>query len=207
MTAIIRKSIVTCVLTAMMISLGAGCTAFRIRIREQDPEATEPLSANSDQNDLLPWGNMLAEDILQKFPAPAGDRPILVDMGIQNRTRTHIELKALTDTITTRLLDSGRIQLVNAERRDDLLREQGYQLQNCTPETAVQIGKQLGARYMLTGSLVEISHESGRQVRASKQKDVYYQLTVQVTDLETGLIAVQKQRDRLRRASKPIIGW
>ncbi len=60
---------------------------------------------------------------------------------------------------------------------------------------------------MLTGSLIEIGQESGREVRASKKEDVYFQLTVEITNLETGLIEVTKQRDRLRRASKPLIGW
>jgi PBP1b-binding outer membrane lipoprotein LpoB len=99
------------------------------------------------------------------------------------------------------------MRFVNASRRDDLLREQGYQLANCTPETRNAVGKQLGAKYMITGSLVEISQKSGREVRVSRKEDVYYQLTVELTDLETGLIEVRKQRDRLRRASKPIIGW
>ncbi len=51
------------------------------------------------------------------------------------------------------------------------------------------------------------ARESGREVRVSRKQDVYYQLTVEVTDLETSLIAARTQKDRLRRASKPLIGW
>ncbi|MGQ9662829.1 MAG: penicillin-binding protein activator LpoB, partial [Kiritimatiellia bacterium] len=156
----------------------------------------------------LTLADQMANDILSHpFPPEGEDKPILVTLGIQNRTQTHLDMKALADTIETRLLNTGKIRLVNASRRDDLLKEQGYQLANVTPETRVQIGKQLGARYMMTGSLVEIEKESGREVRVSKKQDVYYQLTVEITDLETGLIVLRKQRDRLRRASKPIIGW
>ena len=88
-----------------------------------------------------------------------------------------------------------------------LLKEQGYQLANCTPETRRSIGKQLGAKYMLTGSLTEIETESGKQVRVSKKQDVYLQLTVELMDIETGLLTVRKQVERMREASKPIIGW
>jgi curli biogenesis system outer membrane secretion channel CsgG len=88
-----------------------------------------------------------------------------------------------------------------------MIKEQGYQLANSTEATRVQIGKQLGARYMITGSITELGAETGRQVRASKQEDVYYQLTVDITDLETGIIVTRKQRDRLRRRSRPIFGW
>ena len=61
--------------------------------------------------------------------------------------------------------------------------------------------------YMLTGSLVEIKKESPRQVRASKQEQVFYQLTMEITDLQTGLIAWTTQKERLRGASKPLVGW
>jgi hypothetical protein len=96
---------------------------------------------------------------------------------------------------------------VNSSRRDDLLKEQGFQLANCTEDTKVAIGKQLGAKYMITGSLVEIRRKEGKGIVLKKDEDIYYQLTVEVTDLETGLIAVRKQLDRLRRASKPVLGW
>ena len=141
------------------------------------------------------------------FPAQGEDPAILAAMGIQNRTKSHLDMKALSDTISVKLLDTKKMRFVNAARRDDLLREQGYQLANCTQETRSAIGRQLGANYMLTGSLVEIEKSSGREVRVSKKQDVYYQLTLEITDLETGLIAVRKQKDRLRRASKPLIGW
>ena len=64
----------------------------------------------------------------------------------------------------------------------------------------------MGAKYMLTGSLVEISRQSPRQARVSEQEDVSYQLTVEITDLETGLVVVRKQPDRMRTATRPIIG-
>ena len=192
----------------LAVSFLAGCAAFRTSIEDKDPETAGPLTAKYDQSDLLTWGELVTTDILaHPFPPQGEDNPILVPMGIQNRTASHMDMKALSDTVTTKLLETGRLQVVNAARRDDLLKEQGYQLANCTEETRAQIGRQLGAKYMLTGSLIEIGQESGRQVRVSKKKDVYYQLTVEITDLETGLIVLRKQRDRLRRASKPLIGW
>jgi PBP1b-binding outer membrane lipoprotein LpoB len=60
---------------------------------------------------------------------------------------------------------------------------------------------------MLTGSLVELKKKSPRQVRVSSQEEIYYQLTTEITDLETGLIVWTKQQERARTAGKPIIGW
>jgi uncharacterized protein (TIGR02722 family) len=128
-------------------------------------------------------------------------------MGIENRTDEHIDTKAITDTIRTKLINGGKVSFVNESRRDALMKEQGYQLANSTPETQTLIGKQLGARYMLTGSLIKIKKDTPKQLSLSKLEKVYYQLTVEVTDLQTGLIAWTMQKDRVRGASKPVLGW
>jgi len=200
---------VTVLNTVLAVALASlsGCTAWRGSVGATAPSKAPAITARCDQADLLTWGQVAAETILSHPFPPAGEsQPILVDMGIQNRASTHIDTKAITDTITTKLMDSGKVRLANATRRDELLKEQGCQLANCTEQTRVQIGKQLGAKYMLTGSLVEISRQSPRQARVSKQEDVSYQLTVEITDLETGLVVVRKQPDRMRTATRPIIG-
>ncbi len=188
--------------------LTGGCAAFRQSVTEQDPLRARTLTAKYDQRDLISWTEEMARLILAHPFPPEGETGVIVaPLGIQNRSRTHLDTMALEEAITTHLLESGRVRLINTARRDDLLKEQGYQLANVTPETRVAIGKQLGAKYMLTGSVMEIESRTGRQVRVSKKEDVFYRLTMEVTDLETGLIVLRKQIDRMRQASKPIIGW
>jgi penicillin-binding protein activator len=201
-----KKHVLSVAVLGLAVGL-SGCSAFKVSVDDKEPEKASTLTADYDQRDLLSWAKLMSGDILAApFPKDASN-PIMVVMGIQNRTTEHMDTKALEDSITTELMNSGKMRFVNASRRDDLLREQGYQLANCTQESRTAIGKQLGAKYMITGSLIEISQQSGREVRVNRKEDVYYQLTVEVTDLETGLMELRKQRDRLRRASKPIIGW
>lgn len=196
-----------CVLLAVA-SLGTGCRAFRSSVHEVDVAKAKPMDASYDYSDLRWLGNSVGGDISAwKSLDQEGRKPILVVMGIQNRTTRHIDTKAITDTIRTVVINSGKADFANESQRDTLLKEQGYQLANCTPETRVQIGRQLGARYMLTGSLVEIRKEEPRQVRVSKSEEVFYQLTIEITDLQTGLIAWTTQKERARGASKPVVGW
>lgn len=191
-----------------LIATASGCAAFRQSVTDVHPTETKTLTAKYDQRDLLSWTDEMARMIMHHpFPPEDQTGAILAPLGIQNRSKTHLDTLALEEAITTKLMESGRVRVVNTARRDDLLKEQGYQLANVTPETRVAIGKQLGARYMLTGSVMEIETETGRQVRVSKKEDVFYRLTMEVTDLETGLIVLRKQVDRMRQASKPIIGW
>ncbi len=195
---------------AMVALLGSGCSAFRASVHNDDVNtaAATPLDTGYDFGDLRWLGETVSQELIA---APVLDqlphKPILVVMGIENRTDEHIDTKAITDTIRTKLINGNKASFVNESQRDNLLREQGYQLANCTPETRTMVGKQLGARFMLTGSLVKITKDSPRQVRLSRQEQVYLQLTVEVTDLETGLIAWTTQKERVRGASKPLIGW
>jgi penicillin-binding protein activator len=194
----------------MVAALGSGCSAFRASVHNDDVStaAATPLDTGYDFGDLRWLGETVSQELIA---APVLDqlphKPILVVMGIENRTDEHIDTKAITDTIRTKLINGNKASFVNESQRDNLLREQGYQLANCTPETRTMVGRQLGARFMLTGSLVKITKESTRQVRLSRQEQVYLQLTVEVTDLETGLIAWTTQKERVRGASKPLIGW
>lgn len=200
------NTIMTTALSLAIISL-TGCAAFRQSIDDKDPQTASTLTARFDQRDLLDMANQITSDILKASFPRDGETPVIAPLGIHNNTRTHLDVNALEDTIVNDLLNSGKMQFVNTKRRDDLMQEQGYQLANATESTRVKIGRQLGAKYMLTGAITEISQRSGRQVRASKQEDVYYQLTIDVTDLETGLLVLRKQRDRMRRQSTPLFGW
>lgn len=198
------------VITTTALIIGTGCSAFRASVQNEDvgTASVKPMDTGYDFGDLRWLGESVGLDLLAAPVMDQGGRkPILVVMGIENRTDEHIDTKAITDTIRTKVINTGKASFVNESQRDNQLREQGYQLANCTPETRVLIGRQLGARYMLTGSLVKITKDTPRQVRLSKQEQVYFQLTIEVTDLETGLIAWTTQKERVRGASKPLIGW
>jgi uncharacterized protein (TIGR02722 family) len=186
----------------------SGCSAFRRSVSQTDLSNPVLYDARYGYADLRSWGKAVGDTIVgSDFVKGLKASPIFVVMGVQNRTTQHVDTKALTDTMRTTIMEAGKAQFVNESRRDDLLKEQGYQLANCTPETQAAIGRQLGAGYMLTGSLVEIKKESGRQVRVSAQEEIYYQLTMEITDLTTGLIVWTKQEERALTTSKPLFGW
>ncbi len=204
----IASRLFTLILSALI--LGNGCSAFRSSVRNEDvaTASAKPMDTGYDFGDLRWLGESIGSDLMASpVLGLSGKKPILVVMGIENRTDEHIDTKAITDTIRTKMINSGKADFVNESRRDTLLQEQGYQLVNCTPETRAMIGRQLGARYMLTGALVKITKDTPRQVRMSKKEQVFFQLTAEITDLETGLIAWTTQKERVRSASKPVIGW
>lgn len=189
-----------------VVAGGSGCAMFRASTTTVDVNQEIHMKEKFDYSDLRKLTEEIATEI-EGFLDQHQPAPIFVVAGVQNRTSDHVDTKNLTDRVRTLMFKSGKAQFVNESRREDLLKEQGYQAANATPDTQAAIGRQLGAKYMLSGSLVEMKTTSPRQVRISKQKLNYYKLTFEVTDLESGLLAWTTEKEFARQASQPLIGW
>jgi len=185
----------------------SGCAAFRASTSTVDVNRDTHMKEDFDFVDMRQISQSIADEMISTFLERQGEPPIMMIPGIENRTSQYVDTKGLTDRMRTEIFRSGKAQFVNESRRADLLNEQGYQAANVTPETQVMIGRQLGAKFMITGSLMEMSQRSPRQVRVSKTKENYYKLTLEITDLETGLLAWTTEREFARAATLPLIGW
>lgn len=203
-----NRFVLAALTSSASLVLLSGCAAFRASTTDVDVDKEKHFDADYDYSDMRKISQAVSSELrdsgfLGKFAEP----PIFMIAGVENRTSNYVDTKGLTDKMRTALIQSGKAQFINEARRDDLLKEQGYQAANATPETMVSAGKQLGAKFMLSGSLMEMRDDSPKQVRISKQKLNYYKLTVEVTDLESGLIAWTTEKEFARQASLPIIGW
>lgn len=197
---------ISIVLSCVLI-LG-GCAMFRIKVKDTDVNKMPELDARYGPQDLRRLGEEISTEIATcSFITKQQDAPIMIIYGIQPRTTTFVDTQALTDRIRTTVMKTGKIRFVNESRREQLMKEQGFQAQSATDDTRAAIGKQLGARYMLTGALVEMQKQTGAQVRVSKTELMYYQLTVDITDLETGIMAWSTQKEFAREKRMPLIGW
>ena len=206
MKTIVRVSVVGLVLISLVML--NGCAAFRIRVKDDDVSNLPAFDAEYGAQDLRRLSKNIADEIANSnFIKNQKNSPIMIIYGVQPRTTTFVDTKAMTDRIQTTLIQTSNIRFVNRSRRDELMKEQGYQAANATETTQTAIGKQLGAKYMLTGALIEMKKQTGRQVRVSKSELIYYQLTIDITDLETSLIAWSTQKEFAREARKPLIGW
>jgi uncharacterized protein (TIGR02722 family) len=203
-TELLAKGMVVCV----AVALCGGCAAFRAKVRPVDVEEERHLRETYDYSDMRNITEAVAEEVLaSKFLAAEEAAPVVMIAGIENRTRQYVDTKALSDRLRTILLKSEKMKFVNAARRDALMAEQKFHQKNVTAETRVAMGRQTGAKYMLTGSFIEMEKTSPRQVRVSKKKVNYYKLTIEVTNLETGLIDWTTEKEFAREARLPLIGW
>lgn len=195
-------------LLALALAFSTGCAAFRASTADVDVEQPKHMSQNYDYTDMRNITESVVNELLASpFLSGQAQPPVMMVAGVQNRTTRYVDTKSLTDRMRTALIQSGKAQFVNEARREELLKEQGYQAAHATPETQAAVGRQLGAKFMVSGSLIEMESESARQVRVSKQKVSYYKLTIEVTDLETSLITWTTEKEFAREASLPLIGW
>lgn len=165
--------------------LVAGCAS---EVSYEDPGEADPMSTAFEFSDLNIVASRMVESMLT---SPAGRkitaddaRPIIVVMPVQNRTDQHIDTEAVTDTVRTRLIQSGEFRLVDKPTRGMQKEEILWQRQGgmVDKEKAVEYGKQFGAQYIMFGSVVSFNAEKGRTTRKT------YQFTLNLLDLNTGLI-------------------
>jgi curli biogenesis system outer membrane secretion channel CsgG len=106
--------------------------------------------------------------------AAAGDKPRIAVLEIKNKADNqywwHGGGEAAQDVFVTELVKSGKFSVIERERLNAIMQEKGLNLSgDIDPATAMQIGKLLGADYMLAGSVTEYGEDSaeahGRGVR------------------------------------------
>lgn len=99
------------------------------------------------------------------------------------------------------LTNSGKVQFVDKEARGDIADEYDYQNSGTTSEeTKKSTGGQIGADFIINGRLDSIVQEVG------KEKTVYYKLTLNLTNLKTGVIAWTNYKQIRKTFKKKSVG-
>lgn len=108
-------------------------------------------------------------------------RPVIVVGTVANKSHEHINSETFIKDIEKAIIKNGSVRLVQAgEKRQELRTERDEQNQGYTsPETAKKWGLELGADFILQGTINSIVDSY------KKDKVVYYQVDLELTDLET----------------------
>ncbi|ASJ70476.1 penicillin-binding protein activator LpoB [Granulosicoccus antarcticus] len=189
----------------MIFSLLGACATTR----SIDPESTTHYDASYDFSDKKEIVDSLTQSLLGSPSIPTETvKPIIVIYGIDNETSEHISTSGITDDIRLSLIKSGEYRFINRKQRANLQEEADYQYAGFVPpEQRVTEGRQLGADFILSGTLRSIEKKQPKQIRLSKRKLVYYSMNLELTNLETGEISWADNVEIARESSRPIIGW
>lgn len=190
---------------ALMVMM-AGCSAST---RDLSPDEVIHYDEGYDFSDKKAIVNSLVASLVNNPPLVArNDRPVLIVYNVANRTDEHIETSGITDDIRQEILQSGKARFVNEVQRETIQRESDYQYGgNVSPETRIARARQVGAEYMISGTLRSITKNQPKEMRMTKKTLQYYSLVLELTDLQTGLIEWTDNVEIVRESKTPIIGW
>ena len=172
--------------TGVFALIISGCSSTAV-VKYKDAKSPQLISADFSSSDLQQIVQSMVDSLLS---APAvvqltNQHPpiILVDQ-VRNKSMQHVDTESITDSIRTKLIASGKFHFIDRSTDQAALAEIKTQREGGLVDSlkAVQIGKQLGAEYLLTGNITEIQQSN------EKVTDVYFKITLNLKNLTTGLL-------------------
>lgn len=174
-------------------------------VKYGDAQATETVNTDFGSTDLQAIAHSMVQDLLQFPPMEAvthRERPVIFIDGIQNNTDEHIDMQSITDSIQSDLIQSGKYRFVDPDALNRVKAQFNYQTKSglVDPAKAVQVGKHLGAKYMLYGNMASITKNDGHT------RDVYYKFTLKLMDLSTGVLEWSSEKEIRKTRKRAILG-
>lgn len=161
----------------------AGCQ--RRTVSRIDPAETVDLSGRWNDTDSRLVAEEMINDVLSRpwlgrFEARTGREPVIIVGEVRNRSHEHIDAETFIRNMEREFVNSGLVRVVQgAEFREQIRLERADQQEFASPETMARWRQEIGADYMLTGTLNSIVDEHRRD------RIIYYQVNLELTDMET----------------------
>lgn len=179
------KNTFTAIIFLVAILVFSGCADRKVS-RVNSNEVID-LSGRWNDTDSRLVSEEMIKDLLGARWLPVYEskhnnaRPVVVVGTVTNKSHEHINSETFIKDIEKAIINNGSVRLVQAgEKRQELRTEREEQNQGyVSPETAKKWGLELGADFMLQGTINSIVDSY------KKDKVVYYQIDLQLTNLET----------------------
>lgn len=191
------------VVTVFMATFLTGCTSTLVNYA--DAQAVESLTKDFGSTDLQLIANKMVEDMLT-FPVVVEltqkRRPVIFVDRIYNKTQEHIDTESITDTIQSKLINSGKFRFVDMTSAKSMVDQLNYQKNSglVNQTTSIKAGGHIGAEYMLNGNLSSIVKIAGAK------SDVYYKFTLKLQNVQTGIVEWSGEKEIRKSSKRPTFG-
>ena len=188
------KQVILALAVALFAVALAGCGPTYVRGDEVADLDDYAMSTGLDKRDLEKLfdeniASLMESAVVSKWkeePEP----PVISIFPIANETSEHVgdQLQALLAKMETKLINGGVATVVDHARQDQLIQEVMKQQGGAFDESrSAEVGRQLGARFFLTGKVYDSAE------RSDDERRVQYFLFMKVVDIETGVIRWQNE--------------
>ena len=170
-------------IVVLSLFLSAGCA--RKVVTRIDPNQQVDLSGRWNDTDSKLTAEAMMKDVLARpwltnFTKVKGKQPVVIVGIISNKTDEYIQPETFINDIQRELINSGMVRVVqNSVLREAMRKERGDQQQFASQETAKKFGKELGADFMMFGTVINTPDQEG------KRKLNVYQVDLTFADMET----------------------
>lgn len=178
-----------------------GPKAF-VKGRYDDVEKENLLNDQWSETDMQKAVKDLVTSVIShQSIANAKTPPVVMVTQLQNKTSEHIDTQSIMDMIRVELMNSGKVEFIDKEARQDIKDEYDYQNSGVvSEETKKSPGSQAGADFILNGRMDSIVQEVG------KDKTVYYKMTLNMTNLKTSKIVWSNYKQMRKQFKKKSVG-
>ncbi len=170
-------------LAAVLVSEGCASTT----VSRVDTATVTDLSGRwNDTDSRLVAEEMvkaaLAQPWLDSTTKAKGKAPVVVVGTVTNRSHEHINIQTFISDLERELTNSQRVTFVAGKgEREELREERREQATHALESTQKAPGKEIGADYLLRGSISTIQDE------AEGTKAIFYQVDLEMVDLSNNV--------------------
>ena len=134
------------------------------------------------------------QEIREVTKAKGVKTPTVIIGRFGNGSDEHIDTEIITSNMRTAIINSGKLDFVaGGNTRDALRAERQDQLEYASEDTAASLGKEIGADFMLTGSVKTIVERAGNQTVRT------YYIFAELTNIETNRIIWSEQNNDIKK--------
>jgi uncharacterized protein (TIGR02722 family) len=161
----------------------AGC-GHELKVTRVDAGVVTDLSGRWNDTDSRMVAEAMVKEALQypwlgNFSQAKGRQPVVVVGTVVNNSHEHISVQTFITDLERELTNSQKVTFVAGKgERDEVRTERKEQAVYASEETQKAPGKEIGADYMMKGTIATILDE------ADGTKAVFYQVDLQMIDLE-----------------------
>ena len=174
--------VVSILLTGLLIISCGGPSRTVSRI---SADQTTDISGRWNDTDSRLTAQAMIQDVLSRpwlsdFQMDKGKKPAVIVGTIRNKSSEHIPVATFVKDMERELINSGQVEFgASKQEREEIRDERMDQQQHSSVETAIELGQETGADYMLKGTISSIidSFEG--------QRATFYQVDLELINLQS----------------------
>jgi penicillin-binding protein activator len=161
-----------------------SCSSHR-QVSRLPADSVTDLSGQWNDTDAKLVAQEMVSDCLAKiwltdFLQAKGQKPVVTVGTIRNMSSEHIDTDIFTSDFERELINSGKVKFVaSRDQRGEIRNERADQQENASEETMKRSGKEVGADFILLGSVKTITDE------IEGKRTIFYQTNYELINLET----------------------